>query len=89
VPRSTYDSNDIIRIVAKLTLSVDKAVVTRAKRYAKQRGLSVSQMVETYLAMVAEPSKADDLPPLLRSVRGTLKKGDPEDYRQHLTRKYR
>jgi antitoxin component of RelBE/YafQ-DinJ toxin-antitoxin module len=75
--------------VSKLTLSIDKSVVARAKRYAKQRGVSVSQMVETYLAMVAEPAKAVDLPPILRSVRGTLKKADLEDHRRHLTRKYR
>jgi hypothetical protein len=29
----------------KLTLSVDPAVVSRAKRYAKQNGLSLSKMV--------------------------------------------
>ena len=76
-------------MVSKLTLSVDKSVVARAKRYAKQRGVSVSKMVETYLATVVEPAKANDLPPILRSVRGTLKKADLEEYRRHLTRKYR
>jgi antitoxin component of RelBE/YafQ-DinJ toxin-antitoxin module len=75
--------------VSKLTLSVDKSVVARAKRYAKQRGVSVSKMVETYLATVIEPAKTNDLPPILRSVRGTLKKADLEEYRRHLTRKYR
>jgi predicted HicB family RNase H-like nuclease len=41
--------------MAKLTLSVDGRVVRRAKEYAKRRGVSVSKMVETYLAAVAEP----------------------------------
>lgn len=75
--------------MSKLTLSVDKSVVARAKRYAKQRGVSVSAMVETYLAIVAEPSKTDDLPPILRSVRGILKKADLGEYKEHLARKYR
>jgi hypothetical protein len=75
--------------MSKLTLSVDKSVVARAKRYAKQRGVSVSKMVETYLATVIEPAKANDVPPILRSVRGTLKKADLEEYGRHLTRKYR
>jgi len=39
----------------KLTLSVDDRVVSRAKQYAKRRGISVSKMVEGYLAAVAEP----------------------------------
>jgi hypothetical protein len=47
-------------------------------------------MVETYLAAVAEPhpSSAGDSP-VLRSVRGILKKADIEDYRRHLATKYR
>ena len=76
--------------MAKLTLSVDKGVVSRAKRYAKQHGVSISQMVAAYLAAVAEPSSprtADT--PILRSVRGCLKNADRNAYRQHLAAKYR
>ena len=75
----------------KLTLSVDAAVISRAKRYAKQQGVSVSEMVEVYLAAVAnsaQPASAGDSP-VLRSVRGILKSGTREDYRRHLARKYR
>jgi hypothetical protein len=39
--------------MAKLTLSVDSRVVSLAKQYAKRRGVSVSNMVEAYLAAVA------------------------------------
>ena len=42
-------------MTTKLTLSLDPAVITRAKRYAKQRGVSVSAMVQTYLAAVSQP----------------------------------
>jgi Family of unknown function (DUF6364) len=41
--------------MSKLTLTVDDAVILRAKRYAKKQGISVSKMVEAYLAAVAEP----------------------------------
>jgi uncharacterized membrane protein len=76
--------------VAKLTLSVDNRVISRAKQYAKQRGLSVSGMVEAYLAAVAEPpSPAKSAAPILRSVRGVLKKADMDKYRKHLAAKYR
>ena len=75
--------------MSKLTLSVDRSVVSRAKQYAKRQGLSVSQMVETYLAMVSKPVDVTDAPPILRSVRGTLKKADLAEYRKHLTEKYR
>ncbi len=76
--------------MAKLTLSVNNRVVARAKHYAKLRGISVSQIVETYLAAVAEPpSRVTGAAPILRSVRGVLKHADIGEYRKHLAAKYR
>jgi Family of unknown function (DUF6364) len=76
--------------MAKLTLSVDDRVVSRAKQFAKRRGVSVSEMVEAYLADVAEPaSHATGAAPILRSVRGLLKNADVSAYRKHLSAKYR
>ncbi len=76
--------------MSKLTLSVDEAVILQAKRYAKKQGVSVSKMVEAYLAAVAEPAvriPADT--PILRSIRGVLKNGDVKDYKRRLATKYR
>ena len=76
--------------MSKLTLSVDQNVISRARRYAKQQGVSISAMVETYLAMVAgSPSRQPGPAPILRSLRGTLKKARIEDYRRHLLAKYK
>jgi hypothetical protein len=77
--------------MSKLTLSVNPEIVSRAKRYAKRRGVSVSAMVEAYLAAVSETpdqSPKNSLP-VLRSVRGILKKTDLEAYKKHLAAKYR
>ena len=76
--------------MAKLTLSVDERVVANAKQYAKRRGVSISAMVEAYLAAVAEPPvPARGATPVLRSVRGILRNADINDYRKHLAVKYR
>ncbi len=76
--------------MAKLTLSVDGRVVARAKQYAKRRGVSISEMVEAYLAAVAEGAgAATGDTPILRSVLGVLRNADTEDYREHLVEKYR
>lgn len=76
--------------MSKLTLSVDNRVVSRAKHYAKLRGVSVSEMVEAYLSAVAEPpSPVTRDAPILRSVRGSLKKASLAEYRKHLASKYR
>jgi hypothetical protein len=76
-------------VTTKLTLSLDPAVITRAKRYAKQRGVSVSAMVEAYLAAVSQPVDAQKAPQVRRRLQGILKGADPADYRRHLARKYK
>lgn len=77
--------------MSKLTLSVDDGVVSRAKRFAKQNGVSVSEMVETYLAAISASSSGatKPSPPILRSLRGSLKKADLNEYRKHAAAKYR
>lgn len=74
--------------MAKLTLSVDDAVVSRAKRYAERNSISVSRMVENYLSAVVEERSSPKLPPVLSSMRGILKSADREHYRQYLVKKY-
>jgi hypothetical protein len=76
--------------MSKLTLSVDSRVVSQAKRYARERHVSISKMVETYLAAVVDPrlSTTRDAP-ILRSLRGSLKKADIEEYKKHLVAKYK
>ena len=76
--------------MSKLTLSVDNHVVSRAKRYAKLRGVSISGMVEAYLSAIADrPSPVPQDAPILRSMRGALKKASIDEYRKHLASKYR
>ncbi|HWR53857.1 MAG TPA: DUF6364 family protein [Bryobacteraceae bacterium] len=75
--------------MSKLTLSVPPEVVARAKRYAKERGVSISELVAAYLSAVANPPESTDEPPVLRALRGTLKKAKIEDYHRHLAEKYR
>ena len=76
--------------MAKLTLSVDARVVTRAKQYARARGTSVSGLVEQLLDLAAtgcdEPAVT---PPMLARLRGSLKRVDEKEYRRYLERKYR
>jgi hypothetical protein len=78
----------------RLTLSVDEKVIAHAKHYAERNGVSVSSMVEAYLAEVSglnkrQPSAGLNSTPVLRSLRGSLQKGDIKDYRRYLEVKYR
>ena len=85
--RNTYEISCDNTYMAKLTLSVDPSVISRAKQYARQSGASISSMVEAYLASLGSPP-ASRQAPVLRSLRGILKNADPEVYRKHLARKY-
>jgi len=77
--------------VAKLTLSVDEAVIRRAKRYAARRRTSLSQLVEQYLGLLSlpDPAAAESTDPVLGRLRGVLKGAEASDYLRHLERKYR
>lgn len=67
-----FDKN--IRIVTtKLTLSIDKDVVVQAKRYAKQSGRSLSELIESYLISVTqEHSDNTNLSSQLKSLIGVV-----------------
>ncbi len=59
-------------------------------RYARKRGISVSAIVESYLDAVSRSESANSGDtPILRTLRGSLRKGDRVDYRRHLTAKYK
>lgn len=83
--------------MAKLTLSVDEAVVERAKEFARRRGTSVSALVERYLEALAQPGRAPapggraTLPPVTARLAGLLRgaRVDRETYRRYLEEKYR
>lgn len=74
----------------KLTLSVDGAVILRAKAYAEARGTSVSRLVENMLRMVS--SHGDDVvmePPVLKRLRGSITSVSEADYKNYLVKKYK
>jgi hypothetical protein len=75
--------------MAKLTLSVHPKVVQHAKRYARARRTSVSHLVESYLQLLGGAGVGDSNPPVLRELRGLLRRGSRIDYRRHVIRKYR
>ncbi len=76
----------------KLTLRIDDRLIERAKRHARAKGRSVSQMVSDYFSLLgADPASLDEsLPPVVRSLRGSLagRRIDESDYTRHLEKKH-
>jgi hypothetical protein len=80
----------------KLTLRLDDELIESAKREARNRGTSVSQMVADYFRGIQsrKTSPRDSrkpLPPVTASLHGSLKghKLDRTDYRRYLEEKHR
>jgi hypothetical protein len=70
----------------KLTIKLDGDVITRAKRYAKNRRTSLSKMIESYLDSVTKPdSKRIKITPLVKSLSGVVKLPTDYDYRKDYT----
>ena len=72
----------------KLTLTIEKEVIEVAKVYAKEKGQSLSEMVENYFKFVTlslNKIKEKQLSPNVRKLRGIIKADDKFDYKQILT----
>ncbi|MEX1192490.1 MAG: DUF6364 family protein [Brumimicrobium sp.] len=72
----------------KLTLTIEKEVIKIAKEYAKEKGQSLSELVENYFKFVTVKRvkiKEKQLSPKVRKLRGILKTENNFDYKQILT----
>jgi hypothetical protein len=72
----------------KLTLTIEKEVIDVAKEYAKEKGQSLSEMVENYFKFVTlSRGKVNEkqLSFNVRKLRGILKTDEDLDYKQVLT----
>lgn len=72
----------------KLTLTIEKEVIDIAKAYAKDKGQSLSEMVENYFKFVTVKRmkiKEKELSPKVRKLRGIIKVDRDFDYKRVLT----
>ena len=76
----------------KLTLSMDKKVIEKAKKYAAKENTSLSNLIEGFLIRITGNEVKKELPPLVNSLSGVLKgktsDGWKEDKMKHLESKY-
>ena len=65
-------------MTTKLTLTVEKTVIERAKSYAKKTGRSLSELIENFLETITEENNNTDMSPKLQKLVGSVKL--PEDF---------
>ena len=79
----------------KLTLSVEKSVIERAKRFSRGQQKSLSKLVEGYLReLTGEPYGREDITPKVAALTGVILTGPPRGdrkagYADFLMEKYR
>jgi hypothetical protein len=73
-------------MTTKLTLTLDDKVIQGAKRYAKAKGRSVSELVESYFILLTELNggQPEELTPSVRSLMGSFKAPADFDYKKVL-----
>ncbi|ROI07218.1 hypothetical protein EGH90_06600 [Kaistella haifensis] len=71
----------------KLTLTIDQSVIERAKKYARKKERSLSDLIENYLKALTteEISKQDELSPTVKSLKGSFKMPKDFDYKKELS----
>ena len=71
---------------AKLTLTLEKGVIARAKEYARQKGMSLSEMVENYFILLTQSSETGDagFTPTVKALKGSFNAPDDLDYKSVL-----
>jgi hypothetical protein len=76
----------------KLTLRLDDILIGRAKKYARYKGKSISQIVGDYFNAIQDPPKKGQhtIGPITHQLRGCLRgaKITEEDYKKHLEKKF-
>jgi hypothetical protein len=80
-------------MTTKLTLTVEKDVIERAKAYAQKTGRSLSELIESHLeSLIQEKKEEGKLSPRLKKIVGSVKlpKGfdEKKELRKVLEKKY-
>lgn len=74
-------------MTTKLTLTIDDSVISIAKKYAKQKGKSLSDIVENYLmSLTSKENKEDSISPRILKLMGTIELPDNFNYKKELTK---
>ncbi len=72
-------------MTTKLTLTIDEKVISSAKKYAKKKGRSLSNLVENYLKSVSsKETDVNTLSPRVTKLMGVIKLPADFNYKKEL-----
>ncbi|MCM4166439.1 hypothetical protein KCTC52924_03372 [Arenibacter antarcticus] len=71
----------------KLTLTIEREIIERAKKYAKEQNRSLTDIIENYLKIITKEDREDigkPLNPVVKSLKGSFKTNKQMDYKKEL-----
>ena len=79
-------------MTTKLTLTVEKSIIDRAKVYAKHTGRSLSEIIQNYLESITNENTEEKLSPKLKKIVGAVKLpknfNEDKELRNYLEKKH-
>lgn len=73
----------------KLTLTIEQTIIEKAKKYANDKGKSLSSIIENYLRAITTDQNVNEvaLTPIVKSLKGTFKAPKKIDYKKELSKR--
>jgi len=75
-------------MTTKLTLTIDKDTIQKAKEYAAKQGRSLSDIVDSYLKSITSNATSNDsvISPTVQSLMGAFEEPKNTDYKTSLSK---
>lgn len=73
----------------KLTLTIEQSIIEKAKKYANDKGRSLSSIIENYLKIITKEEEVNDikLTPIVKTLKGSFKAPRNFNYKKELSKR--
>ena len=73
----------------KLTLTIEQTIIEKAKKYANEKGRSLSDIIENYLKVITKEESPSNIQysPIVRGLKGSFKAPKSNDYKKELSKR--
>ena len=73
----------------KLTLTIEQSIIEKAKKYANDKGRSLSSIIENYLKIITNEEVVSDIKitPIVKSLKGSFKAPRNFNYKKDLSKR--
>jgi len=86
--KHTYICTNYTYMQTKLTLSIEKSVIEKAKLYAKNTGKSLSEIIQNFLETLTEENTVEEPSTKLKMLHGAVKRQINIDEKRVLRHQY-